>query len=732
MEDLFSLVKIIRKVEALFLPLLPSSFQQKPPSYRLGAVWIEKLTRHENESKWKSALLYYIKNYLYRAYHEKGLASQGQLSETEIKWMRCILAVMAAVILAAFIPKAELLSPLIKGILLLGSSILILFGSALFSISALWAAWGFLFPILGATALESAPWSLFFLSCWVLIWHLPALKKGNSWSWYDWVATLPVLFFWMDVIRWIPSWTRCQNAYLSVILWGILWTALIVNKNALISKSIQLFLPSSLLCFFLTLTLGKTWFSGLVFFRNWRWVLWVAATFSLGMILSKISPAITAFKSLFRFSTFIVIFLIFGALICFFSNRDFLYDQIDTSAVLLGSATWPLWWFIGAGIIMFIRKTTMVLLNWIQALLPSWLLPVSLFVFPAAALYFDWIPFLIQAVGKNVFFIAASCLALVSCIFAFLKKENALREWIFWSMYIIFLLQRHWSSAHRMAYETSAELNLTGFLLLAFWLMWLGYDVVGEKLSEYAKNDQDRRKTAALLGAFLWLLASSLWSSYIDLNLNTRQEIQLNLFMGFNFFGCPFIIYRMILGERLNNEVLPWPWILLAGIGLVQLLQGVEHYLVGFIQGWTPDELHSHLYSIHVIAERPIESIMPKWVLDPSWNYLCRFERWLAAMSLIIFLISFIKAKPEYRLETVLSVTCLTSLAAGVTESYWFQWPSMSPFWSVIFRPWQIDRTLLSWGLRFLEFFSLYALAGIAWGLVFTLVQRTKTVTHHK
>lgn len=371
----------------------------------------------------------------------------------------------------------------------------------------------------------------------------------------------------------------------------------------------------------------------------------------------------------------------------------------------------------------------MIILNWIQALLPVWLLPASLFVFPVLALYFDWVPFLIQTIGKPVFFGLALCLALISCIFVWRKKEKALREWIFWSLYVVFLLQRHWSSAHRMAYESKIELSLTSFLLLAIWLMWLGYDAVGEKLGEFGKNDQDRRKVVALLGAFLWLLTSSLWSSYIDHNLSILQEIHLNLFMGFNFFGCPLIIYKLILGERLNMDTadaLPWPWILLIGICFVQLLQGVEHYVVAFIQGWSFDELHAHLHSIYVAVSRPIESVVPMWVLAPSWSLLCRFERWLAAMSMILFLMICVRNKGNKPIVTVLSTTCLTSLAVGVTESYWFQWPSMSSFWSVIFRPWQIDKTLLSWGIGFLKFFALYAVAGIAWGLIFTLVQRPK------
>lgn len=728
MEDLFSLIKIIRKVEALFLPLFPGRFQEIPPTYRLGSIWIEKLRKHENEPGWKSALHYYIKNYVYRAYHEKGLASQGRLSETEIKWMRYILAIMGIVIVISFIPQAKLISPLIKAILLLGSSILIIFGSSLLSISAIWASWGFLFRILGPTSLGSAPWTIFFLSVWVLIWHVPALKKNKSFQWYDLIATLPVLFFWMDMIKWVPSWTHCQNGYISIFVWSCLWACLIWTKMiSRVSVALQLFWPSSLLCFFVIAIWGKAFFSEFQLFQNWRWLLWLAGAFSLSLLIAQIYPTLAAFKALFHFHTYIIVFLVFGISIFFFGNLDFLSEQIDYSVSLLSGASWPLWWFIGAGIIMLIRKYAMILLNWVQAILPSWLLPLSLLAFPAAALYFDWLPFLIQAVGKELFLMFAVCLSLISCIFAWRKNEKALRECIFWSLYVIFLLQRHWSSAHRMAYESNSELSLTGFILLSLWLMWLGYDSIGEKLGEFGKKEQDRRKIVALMGAFLWILTSSLWTSYIDNNLSILLEINLNLFMGFNFFGCPLIIYKLIIGERMNmdtSHMLPWPWIILVGIGFVQLLQGIEHYLVAFIQGWTIDELHLNLHGVYVDLSKPVESLLPAWVLAPSWNFLCRFERWLAAMSMIIVLTISIKEKNNKYMARLLSITCLTSLAAGVTESYWFQWPSMSSFWSVIFRPWQIDKTLLSWGIKFLEFFALYAIAGIAWGLLFFLIQQ--------
>ena len=34
--------------------------------------------------------------------------------------------------------------------------------------------------------------------------------------WYDWLATLPVLFFWMRTIGWVPWWTSRRP--------GIRWT----------------------------------------------------------------------------------------------------------------------------------------------------------------------------------------------------------------------------------------------------------------------------------------------------------------------------------------------------------------------------------------------------------------------------------------------------------------------------------------------------------------------------
>ena len=719
MDDFFSVFKSLRKVEALFLPFFPARWQETPPSYRIVSFWIERLRRGENKSEWRAALLYSMSKGFYRAYHQMGLISEGRMSPLEMRWMRLVLAMVAMVVAVFFIPQAKEVSPLVKGILLLGSCTLLIFGSMRLSVSALWASWGLLFPVLGFVALRFSPWGMLFLASWALVWHTPALKQEGTWRWFDWLATLPILFFWMTVVQWDPAWTACQNGYLSVLLWSFLWAGQVwARKHQGLSRALQLFWPSSILCIVLVAAIAGTPFAGSPFYKTWCWPLWLTSTSLLSLLIALLSRWLACREILFRFSVFVAVFALFGLSIFLLCPDDELYEVMKHSQSYLHSATWPLWWFIGAGIIMLIRRSALVLFNWAHALLPFWLLPVALLVFPALSCYFDWFPLLIQAVTKQGFLALSVVFASVAAFLAWRRKEIALREWVFWGVYFGFLLQRYWWEANRLAYGNAAEQGSAGFLLLALWLMWLSYHVVGESLAPLRKEGGDKISAVALMGAFLWLLTSSLWSIYVDQNLSIRKEIDVDLFMGFNFFGVSFIIYNMIVRKYVDlesDQTLPWHWILLLGVGLVQILQGVEHYVAAWTEGQSLTDLHVALHKVYVDLTLPLKKAAPQSVFLPSWVIPWRLARWVTVMTALTLLIQRADAKAMPR-AMVISLTCLTSLAACVTESYWFIWPSMPPFLSVVFRPWQVDKTVMGWDLGFLVLFAPYAVTGLAWG----------------
>ena len=729
MNDYFSLFKALRKIEALFLPFTPRSWRKMPPSYRMAAFFMDKLSAREKSSPWVAAITFSIQNSLYRAYHEKGLTAQGQSSNAEMQLIRMVLALIVGIIAVFFTPWAHVASPYVKAILVIGSGALLIFASMGLSISALWASWGLLFQIMGSLVLNNTPWFLLFFCGWVLLWHIPALKKEGSWRWYDWLATLPVLFLWMTFIGWVPGWTRFQNGWVSFILWCLLWLALnCTRKGNRISAAFQMFLPASLFCLMLTVEGSKTTFSHCQFYQTWKWFLWAGASFLLAFGVSSLEKRIAHLHILFRFRTIAFIFVIFG-LVAFLSNSSGeLRQRIDVSQSCLQSATWPLWWFIGAGIILLIRKSAMILFNWMQSVPHLWPMPLLLLVFSVAGWYFNWFSFFILRITETGFWGFVLTLTSGAMVLAVLGKRTALREWAFWGLYILFLLDRHGLESNRLAHQGNAPPGALGFFLLTTWLMWLSYSVASENLAGFRKDGGDGVCIAALVGSLLWLLSSSLWSFYVDQNIFIQKEISLDLFMGFNFFGIFLIIYHMITVKYLNSDGkhrLPWHWIILFGILLVQVLQGVAHYMVALHEHISLSDLHLALFRVHMDPTQSLEKVVPVWVFDPAWDWSWKAVRWVAAMLGISFLALRGRAHPMPG-ALIITGTCLTSLAAAVSESYWLQLPSMPDYWAVAFRPWRINAITLGWNVGFLKLFGTYALAGLAWGSALNGVMKRK------
>jgi len=729
MDDYFSLFKALRKIEALFLPFMPRSWRKMPPSYRMAGFFMDKLSVREKTSPWVAAITYSIRNGFYRAYHEKGLPAQGQSADAEMQLIRMVLALIVGIVAFSFTPWAHAASPYVKAVLVMGSGALLIFGSMGLSISALWASWGLLFPLMGSLVLANAPWFLIFLGGWVLLWHIPALKKEGSWRWYDWLATLPVLFFWMRAIAWIPWWSSFQNGCVSFTLWCLVCLGLNCTRgDKRIGAAFQLFFPASLFCLMLTVEGARSTFFHWRFYLTWKWFFWGCASFLLAFCVSFLEKWIAHLHILFRFRTIAFIFAAFG-LGAFLSNSGGeLKRFIDVSQSYLHSATWPLWWFIGAGIIMLIRRSAMILFNWVQAIPRLWLMPALLLIFMVTGWYLNWFPFVILRITETGFWGWVLTLTSGAMVLAVLRKKIALKEWAFWGLYILFLLNRYGQESHRVAHLTGAPPGALGFFLLTTWLMWLSYSVAGDNLAGLQKDGRDGVRAAALVGSLLWLLSSSLWSFYVDHNTIIRREISFELFMGFNFFGIFLIIYHMITVKYLNPDEkhkLPWHWIILFGILLVQILQCAEHYLVALHENLSLNDLHLALHGVYVDRTQSLGKTVPAWVLGPVWDWSWKAVRWAAAMLGISFLVLRGRGQPMPG-ALIITGTCLTSLAAAVAESYWLQLPSMAPYWSVVFRPWRINATVLGWNVGFLKLFGPYALAGLAWGSVLNAVIRRK------
>lgn len=720
MNEFLSLIKLFRKLEALFLPMLPSGWQNPPPSYRIVVPVLEKLGSYKERFPWVDAVLYSIRKGGYRAYHEDGLAT-AQMSPEEMRWMRFTLGVVAAVMILAFTPKAYSSTLLVKCGLLLGGSALLFCGSMYLSISAMWASWGFIFPVVGILGIVTAPWALIFLGLWVLLWHAPLLDEKVRWQWFDWLSTLPILFFWMGS-NWFQTLSTWQNGLVLLGLWLLVWISLILtNRRPRISRPLRLFWPASLVALAVNVECIKPLLEHIgiydAFPRGW----WIFTTVLLSFAAAEAGRLIHRRVSFpFRWGTVLAVFAIYGVWLFIYRDKSDLEGWIDNNINLLHYSIWPIWWIIGAGIIMLIRKIAMVLLKWVEVLLPAWIIPLSLLVLPALAYYAGWFSYVIEKMGRLSIPVLAVSLALGAAYLAWRKKETLLREWAFWGFYIFFLIYRYWFEEHRTVYG-SADESLTGFLLLTLWLLWLCYDAIGEHLTVLRSRSYGGVSAVALMGAFLWFLVALLWLSYIDGYYSTiklipiSKQINMDLLNGFTFLGIPFIIYHLIVrpySKLSSSQNLPWGWIVMAGIGLVQILQGVEHYAVAWAERQSPDSLHIGLHEA-LSGGAPIESVTPAWVMGFTWVFTWRILRWAAAMAGLSWLI-YHYDKERLPKSLAISATCLTSLAAGTAEAVWFWWPGMSPYWAVVFRPWVVSEAI--WDMNFVKFYIIYGVAGLLWG----------------
>ena len=137
-----------------------------------------------------TALLYSINKGFYRAYHQMGLAFEGQMSPLEMRWMRLVLALVALVIVVFFLPQAKLVSPLVKGSLILGIFLLSADGELNQAVKD------------SQSYLHSATWPLW----WFIGAGIIMLIRRSALVLFNWIhAILPFWLVWGWVLRKIRS-----------------------------------------------------------------------------------------------------------------------------------------------------------------------------------------------------------------------------------------------------------------------------------------------------------------------------------------------------------------------------------------------------------------------------------------------------------------------------------------------------------------------------------------------
>ena len=221
--DLYPVLKILRKIEFFILPLLPARWREPPPSYRIALPVLNFLNPYTQKIRFIDALVYSIKKEGYRPYHLDGLGQAGPFTKGENRWLALIFSVVLLGLILAFTGWGREYTAMIKAILLLGGSALALYGAMKLRVSALWAAWGFLCPILAllpGSAVSS--WFMVLLGLFVIVWAVPLLDPDEGWKWYDCLGTLPMLFFWMP-LPFVPGWSTWLTGVAALLSWGLIW-----------------------------------------------------------------------------------------------------------------------------------------------------------------------------------------------------------------------------------------------------------------------------------------------------------------------------------------------------------------------------------------------------------------------------------------------------------------------------------------------------------------------------
>ena len=711
---MIELFELIRKIEVLFLPLFPKKWLNPPPSYRLIIPLLQKLGRYDKRFHWVNPLLDSIHTQIYPPYHE-GTLITGGMTRDEMTWMRFILLVVVFILLMGITAKAQIFSPWIKGSLLLGSTVLFIHGSIALSISALWASWGFLFPLVVALGIGVAPWVMSFLAFWVVLLHMPVLKGKRSWTWYEGLCTFPILFFWVGTVgKMLAGWPLWQIGLLSVGLWLLVWIILVrMEDHPWISKSFQLFWPVSLLTVTLIISVQPKVY-GLV-----RWSLWVLLTIGISLGLSKSAFRISRWPFLFRWPTTAAAFSIFALILLLKGDLHLIKETIDTALLHFFYSLDLVWWIIGAGIIASLRGLTMMFLKWLQALFHIRILPFLFWALPLLAYDMGWLSPLIAEVGIK----SAAGLCLLFTIGAtsltWLRKENILREWIFWGFYFFLLTHQYWSDIHQTVdlYWSKSVVDTKSYVILAIWLLWLNYYSVGKYLARFREKIHGAG-AVAFMGGMLWLLVAFLWMSHVDQQLSLRGRIDYHLLRGFTFLGLPLIAYHLIVQKYLEKESernMPWGLILILGIGFVQIMQGIEHTVTAWVENQSLDALQKQLHQI-LLSGVPLEEVVPSRVTQTIWVLVWRIVRWIGVMSGLTLVMHF---HERGRLQPAIWImtACFTSLAVWTAEATWLFWPSMPLEWAVILRPWV--QTTLVWDGYSFTLYLLYFSSGLIWGWLF-------------
>ena len=713
MKDFIKLVQVIRKIEVLLSPLLPRRWRTPPPSYRLFAPLLAYLGRREAKYPWAGAASLWLRENYLQAYH-KGVLPIDELSPAGLNYIRAILLGMMVLVGLALLPSAPDLSFWVHGLTLLAVYGLAFHAAMQASISALWVTSGLLYvPVAVYSMVGTERWAPALLGVFGLILHARRLEDARPWRWFDVAATAPYLCFWLEPLgtSFLGTWTIWQRSLLVLSLWSGIWLVLFrARRGAFVAFAAQLFWPASHLAVVLMIWSGVARWSGPLP-QPVTWIIWVILTLAIGLGFAKLAPRLRALTWFGRPWALVIVLTVHGGAVMFSGSREALAPVLANSVQYLFDHSWPVWFFLGASTILAFRGVADVNLSVIRAVLPTWFVPVVVWGLCIWAVATDRFTSDVIRLDQAQSIAVAVVFAAGATWLAWTLREDALKGWLFWGFFAYFIARGYWREA-QSAVAAPEGTSAGAFLLLAAWALWLSYRSLSREVKRLAGRIPESAMVS-LTGALLLFMICGLWLSHVDDGMAVRTQIAYHLFLGLTFLGIPQLIYATVLRHTGDAPAPrpPWGKMVLCGIVGVQLLHGVEHYVVGLSSYPSLDALHAQLREAFDAGS--LDDAAPAAVTGLAWSLAWRVGRWLLALGLLTAWMLRDGARP--RLEVMLTMV-LVSLMVWVAETLWIDWPGVPYTWAVVLRPWRAGQLL--WDLPFFAASMAYAAAGLAWGFV--------------
>jgi len=729
MFEFIWLIRLIRQVEALLLPLLPAAWRTPPPSYRLAMPLLDRVSRYRDQA-WAHALLYTVEYQIYPSYHRWGLSSEG-LSPREFRWMRAVAGLLVVSMGLLLVPRTEEIAVYAQGALMLAGASLLILGAMNARLAALWAAWMVVFQLLPIPSRPLLP-GLLALSVLAMAWHAPLLRDDDRrWRWYEVLATCPALFFWLrtaeNLLPALSSWTSAAGA---LALWGGVWlllssrhvprglrtaAALVWPATAAASAAVMVAAPA----------LTRL---GLV--DRWRYLVWVGGIAGFALLTAAAAPLLKRIRVLHRWP------VVGGAFAAYFvaafavGEHAALVEGLETAIKYAQQWLSPLRWFFGAMVLLFVRHLAASSAFIIQAALARYILPIGVALLTGKVVFSGWtdplrqrLAALAAAVGmgpRQADLAALAGLLALAAVFlggllglAARRRDERIGPWLFWWILPVVLINHYDAELTQLVAFHERRVPVTDLSVLKWSLLilWLTYVYLGEQMRRIRERIPGVA-AVALVGALMCFAAALPW-----LTGDARREIQTminyELLQGFAFVGVPMLVYvlavRPFLQKR-GGTGLAWGAVLLGGIVLVQVLQGVEHVTAAWVEGMSATDYRA--LRAEAMAARVLEHVVPPCAHGVAWGLAWRAGRWLAVLAVVVLVL---RRQRRTRAEVFFTVL-YAALAVGTAEAAWICWPGLDEAWGVLLRP--MRQTAALWeGSGLLESYVLYGPVGALCGL---------------